>query len=754
MKKTLIAVSAILTLAAGSGFAKKYLPNSTYSESDLVWKDDFNGDKLDPDSWNYEFHQPGWVNAELQSYDDNPANTYVKDGFLYIQPLKHVNEDGSVSYTSGRINTEHKRAFKYGRMEARIKFPKGKGFLPAFWMIADNQGAYGYWPKCGEIDIAEVLGDQTKSLFGTLHFGDPHSMQQGRYDLKDDDFSENFHVIALEWEPAEMRFYCDGELYATINDWFSRKNGFGALTYPAPYDQPFFFILNVAVGGFWPGYPDDSTPFDERAQMVVDYIKVYQKKHYDENVSKPNKLPVLLEKKSFNGNFVSEKPADWNFLTAGNGQGNLKVDDGVLTITTDNEGTLEYSLQAVQGDMPLEQGKSYKFSFDAWADEPRTMISGIVQPSHDYNRVCGDTKIEIKKEPQHFEYTFNMINESDANGRIDFNLGAQKSKANVYIKNVRLEQTGTLDMLNFSDPALPDGNYIRNGEFQEGEKRLENWIPGNPSKGSISVTNQNFVRELKVDLPKKCADFGEFKITQKNLRLPSDAEMILTFDARATKPTEILVKVAGQEFKAAVNSSADHFEYIFKTGTMPRLSDMEITFGNRQSVVYLDNVCLKEDVLMINGEFNSNMSCWTVFADGDTKTKSSVETVEGNKLFQIAIDKTGSADWKIQLLQHNITLKEGTNYVLKFRAKSDMKRKIMCAMQRDGNADGNWISYSGTPRTNLTSEWQTIEVPFTMNYTTDEKAMLSISLGAVDGTVINKSHTICIDSVELVEVKD
>lgn len=265
----------------------------------LVWEDNFEGDTLNLDNWSYETHEPGWVNAELQEYVVSEENTYVRDGLLYIRPTQRLDEAGNAIYEerdgkryktcfSGRINTLGKHEFQYGRFEARAKVPKGKGFLPAFWMMPADEDHYGQWPKCGEIDIMEVLGDKLSRTYGTLHFGEPHTQSQGYYDLPDGaaDFGSDFHVFACEWDPSEFRFYVDDEMFFTANDWFTKRPGEEEAPYPAPYDQPFYIILNLAVGGSWVGYPEDDAVFGEDAQFVIDYVKVYAKDSYDTNVTK------------------------------------------------------------------------------------------------------------------------------------------------------------------------------------------------------------------------------------------------------------------------------------------------------------------------------------------------------------------------------------------------------------------------------------------------------------------------------------
>ena len=357
-------------LAAEKKAKATKIENSKYTSADLIWQDNFDGTELNTKYWNYEAHEPGWVNAEWQSYpsqkeNEKTGNIYVKDGKLVIQAKKTKNDDGTYSYTSGRVNTQNKVDTKYGRFEARIKMPKGKGFLPAFWMMPTDENLYGQWPKCGEIDITEVLGDKPDTAHSTLHFGEPHKQKQGTYTLEKGDFNQDCHVYACEWEPGEMRFYIDNKLFYTENNWFTKKEGFDEVAYPAPYDQPFYIILNLAVGGSWVGYPDETTKFDDNAQMVVDYVKVYQKDSYKENVKKPENK-VNLRKPDKNGNYVenssfakAEKLNDgknWEFLLAGTGDASAKISKKALHITTKNAGDLDYSVQVVQANIPMEQG--------------------------------------------------------------------------------------------------------------------------------------------------------------------------------------------------------------------------------------------------------------------------------------------------------------------------------------------------------------------------------------------------------------
>ncbi|MDE6616766.1 MAG: family 16 glycosylhydrolase, partial [Lachnospiraceae bacterium] len=216
--------------------------DETHKGYTLKWEEQFNGTSLNRDDWNVELHEPGWVNNELQEYVDSEKNIYVKDGNLVLKPVKTVGSDGKVSYTSGRINTQNKHNFKYGLFEARAKVPAGQGYLPAFWMMPANENLYGQWPRCGEIDIMEVLGNETSTSYGTIHYGNPHSESQGKYTLEKGNFSDEYHTFSVEWEPGKINWYVDGKLIHTENDWYSATEGQGEITYPAPFDQPFYII--------------------------------------------------------------------------------------------------------------------------------------------------------------------------------------------------------------------------------------------------------------------------------------------------------------------------------------------------------------------------------------------------------------------------------------------------------------------------------------------------------------------------------
>ncbi|HJB46408.1 MAG TPA: family 16 glycosylhydrolase, partial [Candidatus Mediterraneibacter surreyensis] len=476
----------------------------SYEGYNLKWEDQFEGESLNRDDWNVELHDPGWVNNELQSYVDSPENIYLQDGSLVLKPVENRSEDGNVSYTSGRINTQHKHDFKYGLFEARVKVPEGQGFLPAFWMMPTDENLYGQWPRCGEIDIMEVLGNNTDTSYGTIHYGNPHSESQGSYTLDEGSFSEEYHVFDVEWEPGKISWYVDGKLIHTEDNWYSATEGQGEITYPAPFDQPFYIILNLAVGGNWPGNPDDTTDIENSA-YYIDYVKVYQKDSYDENVTKPIE-EVILRDPDENGNYiingdfsVNEEltdDKDWVFLTALGGEAGAEIRNNEIAVTTENEGTVDYSVQLVQPNLPMKQGRVYQLTFDAYADTDRTMKVGVSAPDRSFRRYLEDTVVNLTPEKQTYTFEFTMTDSDDANGRLEFNMGAAGSTAGIRISNVSLKKIKDIEITEGDKGILADGNYVYNGSFQEGEGRLGYWDVLKNDGAEVSVTNENNIRRL------------------------------------------------------------------------------------------------------------------------------------------------------------------------------------------------------------------------------------------------------------------
>jgi beta-glucanase (GH16 family) len=245
----------------------------------LVWSDEFSGpDGSSPDSkkWTYDIGGNGWGNHELEFYTNRKENARIEKGILVITVQKEsfTGADGVTrEYTSARLKTQNLFTQTYGRFEARIKIPEGQGIWPAFWMLGQDIPSTG-WPKCGEIDIMENIGKEPGTIHGSLHgpsTNGPTSDLTSIFTLlAGQSFAADFHLYAVEWEPETVRFYVDSSLYAAFHssDWPAGGKWV--------FDHPFFIILNVAVGGDWPGSPDASTKFPK--SMLVDYVRVYTKR--------------------------------------------------------------------------------------------------------------------------------------------------------------------------------------------------------------------------------------------------------------------------------------------------------------------------------------------------------------------------------------------------------------------------------------------------------------------------------------------
>ena len=412
----------------------------------LAWSEEFEGDSLCSADWNIETHEAGWVNHELQKYIASEETVFIKDGMLHIRPIKITDKEGNHKFYSGRVNTKDKHEFLYGKFEASMKVPRGKGFLPAFWLLADEE-RFGNWPLCGEVDIMEVLGNDTKTSYATIHYGEPHGQEQGKKELTEGSFSDDFHEYSVEWEPGKMKFFVDFVQILEVRDWFTAVEGEDEKPYPAPFDQTFFVQMNLAVGGDWPGNPDETTNFDN-AEYLIDYVRVYQKDHYKTDVKKPViEMREPLEDGNYvrNGDFADESESleddqDWKFLLAQNGKGEAVIKDGMIEITSEAEGDVDYSVQLVSWNIPIKKGSKYKITFDAKAEEPRNIVVCVSAPFVNWIRYFPDTELEISDKWETYTYEFEMNDKTDPRGRLEFNLGHRGSTATVDITNVRVEE--------------------------------------------------------------------------------------------------------------------------------------------------------------------------------------------------------------------------------------------------------------------------------------------------------------------------
>ena len=238
------------------------------SDWKLIWSDEFNGPagaQPDESKWTYDLGNGGWGNRELEVYTKDPENV-AQDGSGHLV-IRAIKTDAG-GFTSARIKTRGKFAVNYGKIEARIKIPRGQGMWPAFWMLGDNIGAEG-WPKCGEIDVMENIGKEPFTVHGTVHgpgYSGGARISSGF--SAGSELADDFHIYGVEWAPESIRFFFDGKEYATVTPASLPKGARWV------FDHPFFLLLNLAVGGAWPGNPDSTSTFPQ--SMLVDWVRVWQ----------------------------------------------------------------------------------------------------------------------------------------------------------------------------------------------------------------------------------------------------------------------------------------------------------------------------------------------------------------------------------------------------------------------------------------------------------------------------------------------
>lgn len=260
-------ITKVVSVTVNSAGEENTSPEN-YPGMTLVWRDEFNGTSLNTSDWTYETGtgNNGWGNNELQYY--RQENLSLADGFLTITAKRE--SFGGREYTSSRIKTQDKKTFRYGRIDFRAKLPKGKGIWPALWMLGNNISTVS-WPASGEIDIMELVGGglgKDNTVHGTIHYDNngTYTNTGGSFTLPSGDFSDKFHVFSIIWEATSIKWLVDGVQFHSVD------TSSPALS---EFNNHFFLLINLAVGGNWPGNPDGSTVLPQR--MMVDYVRVFQK---------------------------------------------------------------------------------------------------------------------------------------------------------------------------------------------------------------------------------------------------------------------------------------------------------------------------------------------------------------------------------------------------------------------------------------------------------------------------------------------
>lgn len=614
--KRIFATASVFFAVAGCAMAEDAV--LSYEGYNLKWEDNFDGTELDRNNWNVELHEKGWVNNELQTYVDSEENIIVKDGKLILKPVtKNAKKQ---EYTSGRVNTQNKHDFKYGLFECLAKVPKGKGFLPAFWMMPTDESFYGQWPCCGEIDIMEVVGSDTSKAFGTVHYGSPHAESQGSIVLGDNAFSDEFHLFSCEWEPGKLTWYVDGKKIHTENDWFTATEGKKTLPYPAPFNQPFYLILNLAVGGNWPGNPDKKADYIDSSTFEIDYVRVYQKDSYNENVEKPKKI-LNMKKADATGNFISngnfsEKEdlsddSNWIFMKAQGGDGSAQIENSEIKILTQKAGLEEYSIQLVQPGLPLVEGMKYKVTFKARSDKKRTMKVAVTAPKRSWKRYLKDTSVKLDKEYKEYKYEFSMNDSDEDSARLEFNMGKTSSRATIYITDIRVEEAGKAEKKVLNYNAQNDTGLIKNSSFDDELEYYEIYVDSSASAECITADeNTNLYTRFQIN---NTGDQGwKIQLMQKNVALEEGRTYRLKLSAKSDIDRNIMFAIQkdgskdndwnnyGTETVVKINSDWQIFEKEFSIESGNPSAMLSISLGavcgkkiSKPHNVDIDNVSLE-----------------------------------------------------------------------------------------------------------------------------------------------------------------
>ncbi len=405
----------------------------------LMWSDEFDGKSIDTNKWSFEIGNGplgnGWGNNEMEYYTDDPDNAFVEDGKLIIRALRrYVTDNGRVNkYTSARMITKGKFSTPGScRIDVMAKLPQGKGIWPAIWMLGDNFGAIP-WPDCGEIDIMELIGHEPWKVYGTVH--GPESAGSGiggSFVLNEatngNRFSYGFHKFSVEIKPETVEFYVDDVIYFIANkdkvqyDWGDDE---------WVYNSPFFLILNLAVGGNWPGNPNDTTVFPQ--QMEVDYVRVYTNKgaflaegeaDWDTGYKQPPGIVKTYPKSGMIlDNAFTDPDVNWVYGSFESGEAKTGFNNGIARFDIYKVGGEDWHIQIkTKNYLNLENGKSYIITFKARSSIERKMKIVVEQNGSGWARY---TEQEVLLTPEFKDYRleFNMTRGNDHLAELVFMLG-------------------------------------------------------------------------------------------------------------------------------------------------------------------------------------------------------------------------------------------------------------------------------------------------------------------------------------------
>ncbi|MBT8099368.1 MAG: family 16 glycosylhydrolase, partial [Gammaproteobacteria bacterium] len=715
----------------------------------LVWSDEFNAAALDPEIWFFatgdgsEVGLPGgWGNNELQYY--LPDNAQLEDGILKITARRE--SIGGLNYTSARLNTEDRFAFQYGRIEASIKLPSGQGLWPAFWMLSQDSdylcnGEPCIWAAVGEIDIVEAInldGTNGNDIFATIHYGDefPGNQSSSVTYTPGRDVTETFNTYAMEWGPDEIRWYFNDELYATQTSWFSTAENGGPR---APFDQPFHILLNLAVGGNFPGNGIDGAAFP--ATMEVDWVRVYSGPDtfvpadpgtvpdavvyatdpaVMEDLGPPGGIQNFGSGAVFDPAFAGDR--DFNPVLAttsgdaydpGNVQVGFAAFTGYMQGFASGFGTLDFKVKG----LPTGEIEVKFFGGDGGDGSADNAINYNVT-TYTGSTALGNGWYQVSIPLSDFETTI-AINEGFLLGPP----GDQGAQFTFFMTDIGFSGTA----------GGGGGELLTNGDFEASPTDKAPWI----NAGAVFVNNYYTVEAF---------DGGNVFDTNLSQVLPivQGADYVLTFQARATVDRDIIAGIGlnvgpftadtrsvsltteWQTFSLNLNAVAD-----IGTAESRVLFDM----GTVASMVHIDDVNLALASapgvnLLSNSDFqtsDTDKAPWINAGGITTNNYYTADALDGEPVF-------------VTNLSQVIPLTTGGDYVLSFRARANIARDIIAGI---GLNVPNFENDSAT--VSLSTDWQA----FTLNLNAFDP------IGTAESRVLfdmgGTTSTVDIDDVSLIE---
>lgn len=546
----LVASCARLEVFATSTSNTKY-SNLDSSKWNLVWSDEFPGDSVDTNKWSFTIGGGGFGNNEQQYYTDSTENAYIENGCLVLNAIQESN--GEENYTSAKLSSTS--SWTYGRYEFRAKLPGGTGLWPAIWMLPKDINVYGgEWPICGEIDIMEYMGSDRDTVLGTLHYGNPWVYNTGYYDINGS-FEDDFHDFALEWLPGEFRWYVDGNLYQIQQDWYSADSS-GTYSYPAPFDQEFYLMLNLAVGGFFPGDPN---PADwTSTKFYIDYVRVYE---YGGDLtpdsgSSSTQTPNvnLLQNSDFTTDYAGWTTWSENGAVFSVADSTLKAD---IYTTLPNT----WSTQFYQN-VDVYSSTTYRVSFRAKSSVSRPITIGVEGVN---NAALFNSTFTATPEWQMYTYDFSP-SVSCSGAKLLFFLGNVDGSQNV-------EHTVYFDDITLI--PLPD-DIVTNGNFANDLTSWSTWTE-NGSTYSVDAGEQCFVANIPTTLPNPWS-----AQLYQVIDVPAAGSYRVTFKAKASMNREIRLALEkdGQSplMDETMSVSADWTNYSYDFTVSSAASGVKLVF--------------------------------------------------------------------------------------------------------------------------------------------------------------------------------